>query len=61
MPGGGLLKDPPKMIPVSEAIRLVESVLPSLGSTELAAWTAAAMPRTSKSGFAASAEAGGAA
>lgn len=31
VPGGGLLKDPPKMIPVAEAIRLVESVLPSLG------------------------------
>jgi len=30
LPGGGLLKDPPKMIPVSEAVRLVESVLPSL-------------------------------
>ncbi len=29
LPGGGLLKNPPKMIPVSEAARMVESVLPS--------------------------------
>ncbi|MCW3984254.1 MAG: DUF2213 domain-containing protein, partial [Candidatus Bathyarchaeota archaeon] len=30
LPGGGLLKNPPKMIAVSEAVKLVESVLPSL-------------------------------
>jgi hypothetical protein len=29
LPGGGLLKNPPKMIAVSEAVKLVESVLPS--------------------------------
>jgi hypothetical protein len=29
VPGAGLLKNPPKMIAVSEAIKLVESVLPS--------------------------------
>jgi len=29
LPGGGLLKNPPKMIAVSEAAKLVESVLPS--------------------------------
>jgi hypothetical protein len=29
VPGGGLLKNPPKMIAVSEAVKLVESVLPS--------------------------------
>jgi hypothetical protein len=27
--GGGLLKNPPKMIPASEAAKMVESVLPS--------------------------------
>ena len=29
LPGGGLLKNPPKMIPASEAAKMVESVLPS--------------------------------
>lgn len=29
LPGGGLLKNPPKMIAISEAAKLVESVLPS--------------------------------
>lgn len=29
VPGGGLLKNPPKMIAVSKAVKLVESVLPS--------------------------------
>ncbi|MCW3983660.1 MAG: hypothetical protein NWE96_06650 [Candidatus Bathyarchaeota archaeon] len=29
LPGGGLLKNPPKMVAVSETIKLVESVLPS--------------------------------
>ena len=29
VPGGGLLKNPPKMIAVSEAAKMVESVLPS--------------------------------
>jgi hypothetical protein len=29
LPGGGLLKNPPKMISISEAAKLIESVLPS--------------------------------
>jgi len=29
LPGGGLLKNPPKMIAVSEAVQMVEAVLPS--------------------------------
>jgi hypothetical protein len=29
LPGGGLLKNPPKMIPASEAAKMVEAVLPS--------------------------------
>jgi DNA-binding IscR family transcriptional regulator len=29
VPGGGLLKNPPKTITVSEAVKMIEAVLPS--------------------------------
>jgi len=29
LPGGGLIKDPPEMMPVSEAVRILEGLLPS--------------------------------